>query len=223
MKICDLTLEGVMFDDGAGGVCGPLSYRFEPTGIYCADGPDSLLRSLRWLLGRQKNPLGGRILYAGEPLSRFSVLNRTYEELVFQSGAKYIDELSVIDNWTAELYPLYRSHDVALDAIASALENFRPTLDYDRKFGRLTDVERSIVELFSTCFFEYRLALVDNPIGDKPLGEVRDYLDLLGELGRRLLIIVCGNCRVFDEAEHLEDFKAGALSLTHLGELYDEE
>lgn len=220
-----LTFDAVTFQSASAGspAFGPFSFSFETTGLYYVRGRELLLQELVALSRRRKVPCSGTVSYKGERLSRYHELNRSYEDLVFESGIKYLPQLSVIDNYLCELFAIYKSRDVALDVVAGYLDKLPNGIDPDQTYGQLGPTEKSLIELFAVNFFDYRVVLLKDTITEKDGTVLTAYLKMLEQLRQSMLVIIFGQNDLFEQAEHLGGYDRDELKIDRIGEVRDDE
>lgn len=198
------------------------TFSFKDKGFYYVQTSDEIIDILIKLISRQVIEDSGDITYEDKKLNQYHTLNRDYEELVFINGIKYIGKLSIIDNYLCELFYFYHRRDIALDVVATYLDQIPNYIDVDKKYESYNKSTQSIIELFAVNFFDYSIVLLNKPF-EKDEKINLDYLKMIDTLRENKLVIYFGSNKTLDETELLGGFKNDIIKIDEIGEVFDDE
>ena len=199
------------------------TFSFKDKGFYYVQTSEEIKDILIKLISRQIIETSGEITYDNIRLNQYQTLNHDYEDLVFISGIKYINKLSVVDNYLCELFPYYHRNDISLDVVATYLDKMPYYIDVDKKYGSYNKSTQSLIELFAVNFFDYSIVLLNNPfeVYDNEINI--DYLKMIDELRQNKLVIYFGKNITLDSVELLGGYKSDLIKIDEIGEVIDDE
>lgn len=198
------------------------TFSFKDKGFYYVQTSGEIIDIFIKLISRQVIEDSGDITYEDIKLNQYHTLNRDYEDLVFINGLKYINKLSVIDNYLCELFYFYYRRDVALDVVATYLDKIPSYIDVDKQYGSYNKSTQSLIELFAVNFFDYSIVLLNKPFDyDEKIN--LDYLKMIDTLRENKLVIYFGSNNTLNDTELLGGYKDKYIRIDEIGEVFDDE